>query len=85
MTLEAKGFFSGKPPRHDPDPRYPKGMDVDSSVPGKPACSITLPQYPAPSTGNWLITCATCGLRCLVSCAGRVDDARTVKVPCKGN
>lgn len=47
----------------------------------QPFCTVAL-KYPAVRCGVYLVSCP-CGLNVTVSTAGRTDDPRTVKVPCK--
>lgn len=72
----------GREPTEKPDPRHPDGVDVDASDGAMRACVIALP-YPAPRCGLWAVECAACGLTVLVSCAGRRDDPRSLKIACK--
>lgn len=71
-------------PKSPPDPRYPLGIDVDLSA-RKPVmtCKITV-RYPAPRCGYHAIKCGRCGFTALVTTSGRIDDPRTVQVPCQG-
>jgi hypothetical protein len=80
VTLTAKWFGTGRPPRCPADPEFPNGLDVDLSR-GAPACEVRL-RYPATSTGQWLIGCDVCGFLGVVTAAGRRDDPRSVKVAC---
>jgi hypothetical protein len=69
-------------PQCPPNPDYPHGIDVDLTHGAEPSCSTTLP-YPALRCGLWIIECEKCGLRVAVTAAGRIDDPRSVKMPCK--
>lgn len=64
----------------EPNPLYPDGIDVNTDQP-EPLCLVKLP-YPAPECGYWFIKCATCGFTAAITAAGRVDDPRSVKLPC---
>ncbi len=64
-----------------PDLRFPNGIDVDCSR-GQESCLATLP-YPARRCGHFYIECKNCGTNCLITTAGRMDDPRTVKLPCQ--
>lgn len=72
-----------------PNPDYPNGMDVevisasmtDEERARAPHCKIELP-YPAAGVGYLLIECDGCGRNALLSTAGRVDDPRTIRLPC---
>lgn len=69
-------------PREKPDPRYPFGIDRDASEGKQPACTAQLP-YPARRCGFYVVICKRCGLDAVVTTAGRVDDPRSIKLPCK--
>jgi len=70
-----------RPARVAPDPRFPDGIDVDLSK-GKPFCRAELP-YPAECCGVLLVNCESCGANAAITTAGRRDDPRSVKLPCK--
>jgi hypothetical protein len=74
----------GREPREKPNPRYPEGKDVDlaAMMHATKACITPLP-YPARRIGHYLIHCRFCGLRTAVTTAGRPDDPRSVRLPCK--
>lgn len=65
-----------------PNPKYPRGMDVDLAGDAKLVCLAELP-CPAECCGIWIVECETCGLRVGITAAGRPDDPRTAKLPCK--
>jgi hypothetical protein len=66
-----------------PNPRYPDGLDVDITVsPSVVNCVAELP-YPATGLGVWMVSCRVCGYRVGVTAAGRVDDPRSVRMPCQ--
>jgi hypothetical protein len=73
---------AGREARSPSDPAYPDGIDLDFSQGAAPACSTPLP-YPAPRCGVWLVSCSECGLRVVITAAGRRDDPREVKLACK--
>lgn len=65
-----------------PNPAYPEGIDIDASE-GRQGCTVELP-YPAPECGMWMVKCQACGRGIVaITAAGRRDDPRTVKIPCK--
>lgn len=68
-------------PQCEPNPAYPDGVDVDVSF-GLPACSASLP-YPAKRCGFYRVKCQICGLAVGVTAAGRVDDPRSITIPCR--
>ena len=80
--LVATWFDRGREPKNPPDPRYPLGLDVDLSRGAHRACTVVVP-YPAKRCGVWMIDCPACGLRAMVTTAGRADDPRSVTVACK--
>lgn len=65
-----------------PDPSFPNGKDFDACPDAKVSCIAELP-YPAECCGVWLVVCQSCGLRVGITAAGRPDDPRTVRLPCK--
>jgi hypothetical protein len=73
---------SGREPRMAADPKYPTGTDLDMSKGKQPACTARLP-YPAKRCGWYVIICKHCGTDALISTAGRADDPRSAKLPCK--
>ena len=73
---------AGREPKCAPDPRYPLGIDVDSSGGAEASCKTSLP-YPAKRCGQYLVACETCGQNVVVTTAGRVDDPRSVRIACK--
>lgn len=75
----------GRAPQHPPNPAYPEGVDLDVTGglgPLRRTCTVALP-YPAPRCGLYVITCRRCTLRVAVTTAGRPDDPRSVRLPCK--
>ena len=70
-------------PTCPPDPRYPNGVDLDISKGAAKTCTVRLP-YPALRCGQYFIRCLACkGQTALITTAGRSDDPRSVKVPCR--
>lgn len=82
MGFDIRWHDAKREPTQQPDPRYPDGIDLDLAGPLQPACSTLLP-YPAKRCGAFLIRCTTCGWTGVVSTAGRPDDPRSVRIPCK--
>lgn len=82
-ALVVKFVDGGRTAQNPSDPLYPNGMAIDMSQ-GRKSCVTTVP-YPSPRIGYLLITCAICGLRTLVTVAGRADDPHSVTVACKAN
>ena len=68
-------------PQCPSDPAYPNGIEVDAAQ-GKIGCAVDLP-YPAECCGIWLIACPVCGNQVAVTAAGRRDDPKRVRIPCK--
>ncbi len=80
--IEVKFVSDYRKARHPPDPAYPTGIDIDLTDGAKVACWAKLP-YPAECCGVWLVRCRKCGSRNVITAAGRIDDPRSVKIPCK--
>jgi hypothetical protein len=73
----------GQEPQHPANPNFPRGVAVDlRSVHKPPFCETDLP-YPAARCGYYEIECAKCGLRVMVTTAGRADDPRSVMMSCR--
>lgn len=70
-------------PRCAPDPAYPDGKDINT-VGDRPSCKANLP-YPAKRCGLYIVECERCGYRVAITTAGRPDDPRSVRLPCKSN
>jgi hypothetical protein len=73
---------AGQAPQCPPDPAFPDGIDLDVSKGATPACLVKLP-YPAKRIGFYLVECEFCGIRVACTTAGRPDDPRSIKIPCK--
>ena len=86
MTTEVEIVFldSGRSPKCPPNPKYPEGIVVDFSqgFGEVDRCIVDVP-YPAPRCGAYHVHCKQCGLVVAMTVAGRVDDPRTVVLPCK--
>lgn len=81
MTLSIKWIDRHREPKCPPNPAFPEGVDVDVSD-GARSCQTPLP-YPAPRCGVYVVTCDVCGYAAGFTTAGRPDDPRSVRVPCK--
>lgn len=85
--MRTKGQFKiqwidrGREPQCVPDLRFPNGVDIDVSC-GKPACKAILP-YPAKRCGYYYVECLKCGTNAIVTTAGRIDDPRSITLPCE--
>lgn len=79
-----KWLDSGREPQCAPNPDYPNGKDVDVSGERRIACTVKLP-YPARRIGAYIVRCGKCGFSIALTTAGRPDDPRSVKIPCKLN
>jgi len=86
MTLQTQfrieWIDAGREPREKPDPDYPLGIDLDMAKGRLPACKAIVP-YPAKRCGYWHVECNICGESILITTAGRVDDPRSITMPCK--
>ncbi len=80
--LNVDWIDGGREPRAAANPAFPEGVDIDMSNGARACCRTDLP-YPAPRCGAYVIECDSCGLRTLVTTAGRADDPRSVTVACK--
>jgi hypothetical protein len=80
--LTIKWIDRGLSPRAKPDPRYPKGIDLDMSGGAEKFCQRLLP-YPAERIGYYYVECDRCGVNAVVTTAGRPDDPRSIKLRCK--
>jgi hypothetical protein len=74
----------GYEPTQPPNPDHPDGIDVDLTGGDRltPGCKTSLP-YPAKRVGYYVVTCAKCHMKTIVTTAGRRDDPRSVKLACK--
>lgn len=81
MSLKIEFLDSGREPRCAPNPDFPNGIDIDLSN-GQLFCEQLLP-YPAERCGVFKVTCERCGFSVGITAAGRIDDPRSVKLPCK--
>lgn len=70
-------------PTVKPNPAYPNGQDLDCSAGAEQKCTLKLPLYPTPGCGKYLVTCRLCGTNAMITTAGRVDDARSLTLPCE--
>ncbi len=80
--IKVKWYDSGRDPKSPPNPKYPNGIGVDLSKGAERTCTHILP-YPAPRCGYYVVECAACSYRAVITTAGRVDDPRSVVLPCK--
>lgn len=83
QNLSVNWVDAGREPQCEPNPEYPNGIDLDVSGGATATCQTSLP-YPAKRCGRFIVDCSFCGFTCAITTAGRVDDPRSVKVPCKG-
>lgn len=80
--FEVRFLSHNRKPVCAPDPAFPDGKDCDMSHGAHLSCLAKLP-YPAECCGVFIVECNTCGLRVGITAAGRPDDPRTAKLPCK--
>lgn len=69
-------------PKCAPNPSYPLGRDIDVSDGSDASCKTVVP-YPANRCGVYVLRCSKCGMSAVVTTAGRVDDPRSVTLPCR--
>jgi len=72
----------GREPQCEPNPEYPNGIDFDGTNGEGKSCTVDLP-YPASRCGVYHVICEKCGMRVMITTAGRPDDPRSLKMPCK--
>ena len=65
-----------------PNPAYPNGIDIDVSDGKKTACTVSRPD-PAKRCGFYVVRCKLCDFSVAVTTAGRVDDPKSVTLPCR--
>lgn len=80
--MKVKWVDGKREPQCASNPAYPDGVDVDATTLGQDGCVTALP-YPAKRCGHFVVECKKCGSRGVVTTAGRADDPRSVKVPCR--
>lgn len=73
---------SGHEPTQPPHKEWPSGVGLDTSRDAEFKCVVLL-SYPAPRIGNYEVRCQLCGYAAMVTTAGRIDDPKTLTVPCK--
>jgi len=83
---DIKGFKvvwvdGGRWPQVEPNPAFPKGVDIPAVFPDAPTCRTALP-YPARRCGQFVVECLRCHLVVLVTTAGRPDDPRSLTLNC---
>jgi hypothetical protein len=64
------------------DPAYPCGCTIDVALDALKACRVQLP-CPAARCGMWIVRCRACGFSISLATAGRADDPKSVRVPCR--
>jgi hypothetical protein len=80
--MKVTWYDAGREPQEKPDPQFPKGIALDVSGGAAQTCLVNLP-YPAQRCGYYLVECERCGFRAMATTAGRPDDPRSIKLPCK--
>ncbi len=82
MSHKVNWIDRGREPKCPPNPDYPNGIDADASFGAEKSCRVELP-YPAKRCGLYHVTCEACGLTVGITTAGRPDDPRSLRMPCK--
>jgi hypothetical protein len=80
LTAEWRSHGEGQSANWPLNLAYQDGVDIDFSA-GRDACDLAI-DYPAPCVGAWFVSCALCGMFCILTAAGRPDDPRSVRLPC---
>lgn len=70
-------------PTRPADPDSPNGVYLDISRGALRSCTVNLKPYPAPRVGRFVVECSQCGYKVVITTAGRRDDPRSVRLPCK--
>ena len=73
---------SGRKAQCAPNPDFPAGVDLDCSDGAEKTCSEKIP-YPAAGCGVYFVKCEVCGYTVAITAAGRPDDPRSIKMPCR--
>jgi hypothetical protein len=83
-TLHVHWVDRGHDPTRPPNPKFPNGVDVDLTGGDRlvKSCKTDLP-YPARRCGYYVVTCAKCHFKTIVTTAGRPDDPKSVRLACK--
>lgn len=82
-THEVTFIDAGREPQEAPNPDYPEGIDLDATDGAAvQSCKVPLP-YPAPRCGAMVVQCKRCGFKAAATVAGRPDDPRSMRIPCK--
>lgn len=82
MSFDIEWRDYGREPQHPSNPAYPLGIDLDAAAGTEHACKESLP-YPARRCGVYVVTCNLCMLRVGITTAGRPDDPRSIRLPCR--
>jgi hypothetical protein len=82
VRIKVRWASRGGKARSPANPAYPDGVVADLTAGQKLHCPVPLP-YPAKEVGTWLISCETCGYTAAVTAAGRRDDPREARLPCR--
>lgn len=83
MTIKVKWIDAHKEPVCKPDPNYPHGIDVNLALNNeRKTCVVVLP-YPALRIGAYELVCDVCGFKAFITTAGRADDPRAARLPCR--
>ena len=82
MTHVVEWIDSRREPQCPANPAYPEGVDVDLTNGRGWGCVAPL-AYPAARCGFYVVRCTNCKLVVGVTTAGRADDPRSVRLPCK--
>ena len=81
-AIEVTWHDGGREPSQPPNPKFPMGIDIDFTAGAAKTCLVWLP-YPAKRCGFFSLQCRDCGYSVAITTAGRADDPRSIKVPCR--
>lgn len=73
---------SGRAPTQESDPNFPDGIALDVSDKASRTCEARVP-WPATEVGFWIVKCRRCRFSVALTAAGRPDDPKSIKLPCR--
>jgi hypothetical protein len=85
VSISVKWIDRFREPTQPPHRQFPNGVDISLCAhSGEKFCETALP-YPAKRCGYYSVLCETCGFSAVITTAGRPDDPKSVRLPCKLN
>jgi hypothetical protein len=71
----------GREPQVQFNRGFPWGKHIPNMEDGA-SCHVELEPWPTPECGLLYVECEVCGSNAMLTTAGRVDDPRSVDLPC---